>query len=897
MATQGGGVISRTSLLALYASPLVPNKLEGMKELSEWYGEYSTPPSPPVQRSQLSSSRTNSSSAVPQSSSGSNNSNSNHRRLTPFNSDSNPFANFGRFGVDGGLIGEPLEMPRRRGGAKQMANGAAGAEEAGKDLAPHLQMAAGGPRKGAKDDSGGTALPPWASEASKREQFLKEERHNRSIRNPPGGASNGELEPRRRAAGGGLNGDATAKDKRNLGPADEGGWRSVGSTREEREKRLLRNQSSNNSNAADSPRRFDRDRRDNHAGQHEHQRGERGDRETYSRGGRGGPAWMNDEDSASAPPWNDSPAGATLRTSKDGGAPGGGAGEREDDEILDVATPTKKAADWQAASGAGGMDSIQQWKQQMKEMERKERERDLRDAGIEPQPRSDADSPHELGSVFTALTSPKPEPASTKSIFEDLGIVRSPAVTPVAPPGLNVGGTASQGGSGEGGAPGGRASRFAKFFDGKPQSPVTQAQQPPPSVFGALMSGASSSTPTAAGTGPSKEDAESMARLMGMLQFQGNRTGSPSTSQPSSAAPTPSGLSSPAAVLPSHSSATVPASTVEETRSSSRFKFSNSAARTSSPSVVARSVPTSQPPSAVHSPTSPNQTIPNSSAGFGGHGAAVQSHHSVSMNQLPPPAPMAAERMRSPPLPTPPSQQQQQMNVHHPRTMSSTSDLGTRPSPHHAGSQPPSASPLPLPSHAMNHPQQHHLTSVGPHAPPSFPAQFYQQSPGQRIPPPPPVGMYPPGATSGPMPPPPPPGMMNAEMLRTLAGVNANGMRSPPLPGHAHQQGPFPGSSLPPPHGLAGMMPPLMNGRGAQGQQQMMFAGPHPSQYQSNGGRPAMPGAGPAMSMGGNAGADLMALLNSGGNGGMRIGNQGPPSLGGHPHQQQGIPPYMMEGR
>lgn len=29
---------SATSLLALYKSPLVPDKLQGMKELSEWYG-------------------------------------------------------------------------------------------------------------------------------------------------------------------------------------------------------------------------------------------------------------------------------------------------------------------------------------------------------------------------------------------------------------------------------------------------------------------------------------------------------------------------------------------------------------------------------------------------------------------------------------------------------------------------------------------------------------------------------------------------------------------------------------------------------------------------------------------------------------------------------------------
>lgn len=291
----------------------------------------------------------------------------------------------------------------------------------------------------------------------------------------------------------------------------------------EREKRLLRNQN-NNSNSNDSPRRFEnRDRRDNS------NNNER-EREPYSR--RGGPAWMNDEESSSSTPsWMETSAsGGNLKFSKDGIALEPSSGDREenennnDDEILDISTPTKKNTEWQASStsGTGGMDSIQQWKAQMKELERKERERDLRDAGIEPESSSASKpSPQEPESVFSALTSPKPEPASTtKSIFEDLGIVRSPAVTPAQPPGLNV---QSQGEStATGGGGGGRGSRFAKFFDGKPQSPVTQAaQQPPPSVFGALMGGGNNSTSAGAGAGPSKEDADSMARLLGMLQVQG----------------------------------------------------------------------------------------------------------------------------------------------------------------------------------------------------------------------------------------------------------------------------------------------------------------------------------------------------------------------------------------
>jgi len=227
---------------------------------------------------------------------------------------------------------------------------------------------------------------------------------------------------------------------------------------------------------------------------------------------------MNDEEPSNSTSWMDS----TAKFSKEVKLEDEGGGGGDDEILLDLATPTKKNTEWQAtASGTGGMDSIQQWKAQMKEMERKERERDLREAGIEPTTSRE----EEPESVFSALTSPKPEPASTsKSIFEDLGIVRSPAVTPAAPPGLNVGSQSQPQGepSAGGGAGGGRGSRFAKFFDGKPQSPVTQAQQPPPSVFGALMGGGGGATTSnASSPGPSKEDADSMARLLGMLQVQG----------------------------------------------------------------------------------------------------------------------------------------------------------------------------------------------------------------------------------------------------------------------------------------------------------------------------------------------------------------------------------------
>jgi hypothetical protein len=135
-------------------------------------------------------------------------------------------------------MGEPLEMPRRRGGGGKSTGG----EDGGKDLAPHLQQISGGGspamsnRKTKEDGTTSGALPWSTSGDSKRDSFLKEERNNRSgLTSTRGNTGNGEIEPRRR--GGGLgNGvessSTSAKDRRGLGPADEGGWRSVGTTRE-----------------------------------------------------------------------------------------------------------------------------------------------------------------------------------------------------------------------------------------------------------------------------------------------------------------------------------------------------------------------------------------------------------------------------------------------------------------------------------------------------------------------------------------------------------------------------------------------------------------------------------------------------------------------------------------
>lgn len=214
--------------------------------------EYTTPPSPPIQRSHLP--RGNSSNQIQQSTTERGDRGDRDRgagrRLAPFTSE-NPFANFGRFGVDGGL-GEPLELPRRsRKGGELTGGGSGGGGE--KDLAPHLQQligGGGGGKKGKDNEGGGTS--PWSDSTTRdarerRENFFREERE-RSERSKNatavrGGALAGngngrsEVEGERRRGATGLNGRETGdaserKDRRGLGPADEGGWRSVGTTRE-----------------------------------------------------------------------------------------------------------------------------------------------------------------------------------------------------------------------------------------------------------------------------------------------------------------------------------------------------------------------------------------------------------------------------------------------------------------------------------------------------------------------------------------------------------------------------------------------------------------------------------------------------------------------------------------
>lgn len=248
------------------------------------------------------------------------------------------------------------------------------------------------------------------------------------------------------------------------------------------------------------------------------------------------PAWMDDEPStasSSTPAWMDAPVSGTGLAFGATPAAGGGDG------------------------GDGGMDSIQAFKAQMKEEERRRnaptasrRDSDRRDSddaddgrpskangltidlptnshplavavdGSSPVPPSsnhDGASGGVLRPAVDGLNDDFTIPASNESrpsVFENLGLRNGAS----RPPAEKV-----RGGRGGGGGEGqGRSSRFAKFFDaGKPQTPSAAAPPPQPhSIFSELMGGMAKPK---SGPEPSREDQESMARLLGMLQISGVR--------------------------------------------------------------------------------------------------------------------------------------------------------------------------------------------------------------------------------------------------------------------------------------------------------------------------------------------------------------------------------------
>lgn len=587
----------------------------------------------------------------------------------------------------------------------------------------------------------------------------------------------------------------------------------------EREKRLLRAHASSNNTNADSNRR-DRDR----------------DRDAPSRSGR--PAWM-DEDSppgtsgSSAPAWMDAPATGGLSFGSDGHVV-------EDEMPKDEKAAGGLAAFGAGAGGKGGMDGLQAWKAQMKERERRDRERELRAAGI----------PIEVEEPVTTERTPQGPPP--KSIFEDLGIGR----TQGAPPGLDSLASAQDGG---------RSSRFARFFDAKaptpaePASPQAAAQQPAPSIFNSLMGGAPSQ-PTSGSPAPSKEDAESMARLLGMLQVSGARSSSPAVPKQSSIAdmqlpphlPTPSAAVSPAPTIDS-------SRTADDARSTSRFRFSSKSA-TGSPNAPAPPPLTSLqspflagaiPPSAVSTAASPAQS----------HGA------------------------KFPAEPRSPQQAQQQQRSPGVRREGENGNAASPPQ--HAFSPPP----------VPGMPPQFVGTGVPPTGArlPVPPPPFAIGPDGRPIPPPPHPGLLPPfglpggmsrgGPISGPGGPMSPP-LVSPNGMPSTAGPasptqharspgqgppNGQPPFMPPLPPPPHML--FPPGGLPPPPGPLGF-PPHLHG----GPLPPHLAGRLPPMPPPHLGGPGFsPPPPPMFTAGNNPGADLMALLNSG-SGGQRIGANGPPA-------------------
>ncbi|BGP26839.1 hypothetical protein Rt10032_c21g6433 [Rhodotorula toruloides] len=789
-------VYSRAELLALYTSPLVPNKLEGMKELSEWHGDFNAPPSPPQQRHGLPSRPSDRSN------------NDRNRRLN--NIESSPFANFGRFGVDGGLGGELESGNRRRGG-----RGGNAFAEGDRDQAPHLGSGNGRDRRG---EPSSPTKERGFSMLSERGDRLK----TQNGRGEVDGKGEVDRESRRRE-GDVVPGQSRRDLRRGVGPEDEGGWRNVGMSREEREKRLLRAHSSSNNTGSDSNRR-DRDR------------------DAPSRSGR--PAWM-DEDSpagtfgSSAPAWMDAPATGGLSFGSDGHV-------LEDEMPKDELPPGGLPVFSAGAGGKGGMDGLQAWKAQMKEREKRDREREMRAAGI----------PIEAEETTGGHQSAPPPP---KSIFEDLGLSR----TTGAPPGLGSPGPAQDGG---------RSSRFARFFDAKappllaePPSSQAATQQPAASIFSSLMGGPGGQ-PISANPRASKEDADSMARLLGMLQVSGARSTSPAVTKQNSVAdmqlpphqPTPSGAASPASTNDSSRA-------VDGARSTSRFRFSS---KSSTASPAAPDPPTLAP---LQSPFSAGAIPPPAASA-----TASPAHSHGITSTLEPRSPQQPQR----------SPEIRREGEH-----------GNAPSPpQHAFSLPPLPS---MPSQFVGAgPSQNGMRlppGMGGQLPPGIPPPppFAFGPDGRPIPPPPHPGLLPPFGLlngiprGGPMP--GPGGSLSPPL------VSPNGMPSPTGPASPTQyarspgQGPpngqppfmpplpphmlFPPGSVPPPGPLG--FPPHLEG----GPLPPHLAGRLPPMPPPRLGGPGGPGSPlpPPPIFTDNPGADLMALLNSG-SGGQRIGADGPPA-------------------
>lgn len=247
---------SRKALLALYDSPLVPARLPGMKDLAVWYGfvtvplrahelgVHLTPPLPSPTRSSRSCPRLSSEFSDHPSSPQQNHRQQHHalhselsRAANPAaastnppssstaaalraaaNARPNPFANFGRFGLDGGLEGDSVALTP---GAKR---------STGRDAAPHIAI------------PGAVAI---GGSGARRAPSPERAKYGASPTNGAAGAyfsNERERSDRMRARGDGpapARGEpgATGRERRDRedaqkreGRAEEGGWRSVGTS-------------------------------------------------------------------------------------------------------------------------------------------------------------------------------------------------------------------------------------------------------------------------------------------------------------------------------------------------------------------------------------------------------------------------------------------------------------------------------------------------------------------------------------------------------------------------------------------------------------------------------------------------------------------------------------------
>lgn len=487
---------------------------------------------------------------------------------------------------------------------------------------------------------------------------------------------------------------------------------------------------------------------------------------------------------------------------------------------------------------AGGVDSIQAFKQQMKEMERKERNRREgrspdQYADAEPASTADTASSALLHSLMDAGSSNN-ERAAQNSVLESLGI-RSRA-------GVDAATTA---GEQDAEAPrGGRGSRFAKFFDVK-ASPSTQIPaQPQASVFDSLLSGASNIGAGTSSPGPSKEDAESMTRLLGMLQVssvsvtRGQYRDFELTS-----------------IRPLKARATSPANSRKDGESV--------------PTQRANSVISPPPQAAAVSPPLPlHDDIPRQTSGgsrfasrfsnkkgdtHSSNEATTHAQSSPALQSQPIPAPTSTNRFSDLPVPQSQDSRDSQMQSH---SRTGSVHVGSPPPKPHASSAPPSSPP-----HHVNNPMSPHQTApnseylIGPQSAASRPLPPLMSGPGGM-----PISL---GPHSQPLPPQmfsgPPPMDLPAHLRGPLppsGPSQQNGMPGMPLNYHGPPppfgRPPMPPGSLPP----FMMYPPPPPG---------MFGGPPPPHFRGMPPQPPPPGNMSGIPFGPGGVPDLMALLNSGG--------------------------------